>query len=221
MVTEIKNDLSGLPFQIQGRILDPNSKIEDIQVADGELILLEMKIHFEEDHKTPYVFNPTSEKRQKVKGGLKLPQAYAAAANDTELMAMPLDDFFENPKSKCGLTGLQNLGNTCFMNCVLQGLANTEPLVKFFLYQMHLNQINDKNTYGTRGRLALAFGELVNELYAGTHRSLAPWDVKSWVARKAIQFQGFAQHDCQEMLSVLLETMHEDCNSISKKPYIE
>ena len=41
------------------------------------------------------------------------------------------------------------------------------------------------------------------------------------VARKAIQFAGFAQHDSQEMLSVLLETLHEDVNAISKKPYVE
>ena len=36
-----------------------------------------------------------------------------------------------------------------------------------------------------------------------------------------MQFQGFAQHDSQEMLSVLLETMHEDLNSVTKKPYVE
>ena len=58
-------------------------------------------------------------------------------------------------------------------------------------------------------------------MYVGNYRSIAPWDVKSWVARKAVQFQGFAQHDSQEMLSVLLETMHEDVNEISKKPYVE
>lgn len=38
---------------------------------------------------------------------------------------------------------------------------------------------------------------------------------------KARQFAGFAQHDSQEMLSVLLETLHEDVNSVSKKPYVE
>ena len=50
---------------------------------------------------------------------------------------------------------------------------------------------------------------------------MAPWDVKQVVARKAIQFAGFAQHDSQEMLSVLLETLHEDVNAVSKKPYVE
>jgi ubiquitin C-terminal hydrolase len=32
---------------------------------------------------------------------------------------------------------------------------------------------------------------------------------------------GFQQHDSQEMLSILLETLHQDINSISVKPYIE
>ena len=107
------------------------------------------------------------------------------------------------------------------MNSVLQCLLNTEPLAKFFAMEIYLQHINQKNTYGTRGRLAIAFGELINEIYGGTSRYVAPWDVKNMIARKAIQFQGFAQHDSQEMLSVLLETLHEDVNQITKKPYIE
>mmetsp|Transcript_1310 Transcript_1310/g.1668 ORF Transcript_1310/g.1668 Transcript_1310/m.1668 type:complete len:234 (-) Transcript_1310:929-1630(-) len=38
---------------------------------------------------------------------------------------------------------------------------------------------------------------------------------------KATQFSGFSQHDSQEMLSFLLELLHEDVNKVSRKPYVE
>ena len=97
-----------------------------------------------------------------------------------------MKEFFLNQKSKKGLTGLQNLGNTCFMSSVVQCLMNTEPLIKFFLYEVFLEHINKENSYGTRGKLALAFGELAREMYLGENSAIAPWDLKSQIARKAI-----------------------------------
>ncbi|KAK9275736.1 hypothetical protein L1049_023004 [Liquidambar formosana] len=119
-----------------------------------------------------------------------------------------------------GLAGLQNLGNTCFMNSSIQCLVHTPPLVEYFL-QDYTEEINRENPLGMHGELALAFGELLRKLWSSGRTAIAPRAFKGKLARFAPQFSGYNQHDSQELLAFLLDGLHEDLNRVKQKPYIE
>ncbi|KAG0254701.1 ubiquitin-specific protease doa4 [Mortierella polycephala] len=112
--------------------------------------------------------------------------------------------------SQLGKTGLTNLGNTCFMNSVIQCLIATPPLSRFFLDGSFKRHINLRNPLGTQGRLADAFSDLIRSMWSGQSLVVSPTSFRYAIAGFAPQFKGTEQHDSQEFLSFLLDGLHED-----------
>ncbi|CAK9137481.1 unnamed protein product [Ilex paraguariensis] len=122
--------------------------------------------------------------------------------------------------SSGGLTGLLNLGNTCFMNSAIQCLVHTPEFARYFQEDYH-QEINFQNPLGMVGELALAFGDLLRKLWAPGRTPVAPRPFKTKLARFAPQFSGYNQHDSQEFLAFLLDGLHEDLNRVKHRPYIK
>lgn len=124
-------------------------------------------------------------------------------------------------KRNSGLVGMDNLGNTCYMNSSLQALLHTEPLVEYFLSKAYLRHLNLQSTHGFKGRLATSFGRLAQELWCTTAGSITPRWFKHDIAHLHEQFAGNEQHDAHELLAFLLDGLSEDLNLVCNKPYTE
>ncbi|CAH2002099.1 unnamed protein product [Acanthoscelides obtectus] len=118
-----------------------------------------------------------------------------------------------------GLNGLKNIGNTCFMNSVIQCLSNTRWLLEYLKKDMYLRDINTTIS-GMKGALIKAFAEVIKELWSedSSDRVVNTVSLKSQIQRFAPRFMGYAQQDAQEFLRYLLEGLHEDVNRVTEKP---
>lgn len=120
-----------------------------------------------------------------------------------------------------GAVGLQNLGNTCYMNSALQCVRSVEELSKYFLTGTFQDELNKSNPLGYNGKVAMAYGNLLKEIYMEGKGSVSPRDFKTTVGRCRSTFSGWGQQDTQEFLGFLLDALQEDLSRIKKKPYIE
>lgn len=106
--------------------------------------------------------------------------------------------------------GLRNIGNTCFMNSILQPVLATPYLNEYFL-GTYPGQKQKRAT-----RLADAFHNLLLSVRQGT--TVTPSDLKNQVARTCSTFAGYGQQDAQEFMRFLLDRMHDELNRVSSKP---
>ncbi|KAM0731930.1 Ubiquitin carboxyl-terminal hydrolase 32 [Formica fusca] len=107
-----------------------------------------------------------------------------------------------------GVCGLRNLGNTCFMAAGLQCLTATPPVLRHFL---DLQQRGEK--LPPPGSLMAHFSVLLGKMWSGRYSVLRPTEFKQTLGAYHSQFKDYRQHDCQEFLALLLDSLHEQMNT--------
>ena len=108
-----------------------------------------------------------------------------------------------------GVCGFYNFANTCYMNSGLQCLLATPTIVKYFTDSFEL----DKDCFDI-AVLVAKFQPLLRDVWAGDYNLLKPMSFKETLSIAHPQFAGAHQHDCQEFLALLLDTMHEELRQI-------
>lgn len=118
--------------------------------------------------------------------------------------------------------GLRNQGNTCFVNAVIQCLSNAELFSEYFVgdfYKIDRKKhckINSRHK-ATKGEVTEQLANLLKCLWSLRSHSDAAIKFKHVISRYGPQFGDSAQHDAQEFLLWLLDTVHEDLNLVSRK----
>jgi ubiquitin carboxyl-terminal hydrolase 2 len=114
-----------------------------------------------------------------------------------------------NNKEGNGLTGLKNLGNTCFMNATLQCLSFTHELNNFLdkeTYKNRLNNVSDS--------VILYEWDNLRKLMWSEDCTISPGGFFSAIRKVAqlkdrVIFTGYAQNDLTEFLNFLIDCFHE------------
>lgn len=122
-----------------------------------------------------------------------------------------------NSKSAQGLVGLKNLGNTCFMNSILQCLSNTQSLRDYCLHNSHRRDLN--NNSRTNTALMEEFAKLIQTMWtSSSSEAVSPSEFKTQIQRYAPRFVGYNQQDAQEFLRFLLDGLHNEVNRVTVRP---
>jgi len=114
----------------------------------------------------------------------------------------------EEEVPKMGRVGLNNMGNTCYLNSVLQTISNMDDFRKFLLEGSFLHNMDkEKDLEDT---LFFQTHRIVNHLWKTTSDSLSPKSFREKFIEKQKQFYGYEQQDSHEAIQFLFDNLHEE-----------
>lgn len=122
-------------------------------------------------------------------------------------------------------SGLRNLGNTCFMNAVLQSLSNIQSFCAYIKQLPSLDQTPNKKKPHLRrdkdGEDVLLVEELRKTLVAlwqGGKTAISPESLFSVIWKVVPRFRGYQQQDAHEFMRYLLDRVHTELLSLQPFP---
>ncbi|MCP9261448.1 Ubiquitin carboxyl-terminal hydrolase 22 [Dirofilaria immitis] len=112
-----------------------------------------------------------------------------------------------------GLRGLVNLGNTCFMNCIIQAIVHTPHLKDYFLTDQH--HCASSSSHSKAQCLMCELANTFQEFYKGDVTPYKPNRFLNLVWTHARHLAGYEQQDAHEFFIAALDVLHRHSGSSS------
>ena len=116
----------------------------------------------------------------------------------------------KNHKNNKYLIGLNNIGETCYMNSALQCLWNTKSFSDYFLHQYKSNLRNNK-----KNKISNALQEVFYKLWDKSNPKNYPYSpnrFKAVIGEENELFKGKRANDSKDLINFILQTIHEELN---------
>ncbi|KAF9021856.1 Ubiquitin carboxyl-terminal hydrolase 16 [Haplosporangium bisporale] len=151
---------------------------------------------------------------------LQIRQSKMRANSNTSIVIAPA-----LTKAKISTPGLQNLGNTCFFNSVVQILTETKSL-KTILSEDQEAQAQFPISLAARtdaglGPLTSAFKMFLETMWKQQGATVAPRDLFMQICKKWKVFRGFRQQDSQELMRYLFDGIKQEELDLIKRQLAE
>ena len=100
-------------------------------------------------------------------------------------------------------SGLQNIGQTCYMNATIECLSNIKEITDYLL---NLNE----NFVSKEKSLTLSYRSLLNELFLSGKKYIVPQKFKLAIGELNPLFQGIHAVDSKDLLCFIIERLHQE-----------
>ncbi|XP_061193163.1 ubiquitin carboxyl-terminal hydrolase 37-like isoform X1 [Saccostrea echinata] len=117
-------------------------------------------------------------------------------------------------KDSTQLSGFSNLGNTCYMNAILQSLFHLEPFTRDLVHisRKISRSLPQQSLYQSLVRLHGSRKRILSDF---SKRDLLR-NVKQAISSSAKRFSGYQQHDAHEFLNQVLDQLKEEVAKVMK-----